>query len=518
MSGRLFVKGSCPTVRSAAALASFVAVVLMGSLQVHAQDTWTLSSSLSGDWNNGGNWSAGVPTSSSNVVIANGGTTNVAQLSETCGTLSLGSSAGSGTVQMAGGSLSVTSDLDVGYSGTGTFTQSGGSNSAGFYLDLGENVGSSGTYYLSGSGLVSAYNERVGVSGTGTFTQSGGTNNISTNHDLIIGNNGGGYGVYNLSGSGLVSASGELLGYSGSGTFNQSGGTNNGGAISFALNFESGIYNLSGGLLILPSVSLGSGKAAFNFSGGTLQAGASFSTSLPMTLGTGGGGATLNTAGYAVTLSGSLSGPSSLNKIGSGMLTLGSANTFTGNTLINGGTLALGSSLALQNSTLDTSGSGVPSFGSLTSATLGGLTGPGAFNLANIASAAVTLNVGNNNTSTTYSGTLKGAGSLAKIGSGTLLLTGSDIYSGPTTINQGSLVVNGSLVSPVTVNSGGMLGGSGSLSSVTVTSGGSLSPGATPGAMNVSGSLALLSGARWTTPSIRPRTATRSTCPRARSC
>ena len=35
-------------------------------------------------------------------------------------------------------------------------------------------------------------------------------------------------------------------------------------------------------------------------------------------------------------------------------------------------------------------------------------------------------------------------------------------------INQGTLLVNGSLVSPVTVNSGGTLGGTGSLTSGTV--------------------------------------------------
>ena len=42
----------------------------------------------------------------------------------------------------------------------------------------------------------------------------------------------------------------------------------------------------------------------------------------------------------------------------------------------------MGSSLALQNSTLDTSGSGVLSFGTLTSASFGGLTGPGTISLA----------------------------------------------------------------------------------------------------------------------------------------
>ena len=59
----------------------------------------------------------------------------------------------------------------------------------------------------------------------------------------------------------------------------------------------------------------------------------------------------------------------------------------------------------------------------------------------------------------------------------TLVLSGSNTYTGPTTINQGELVVNGSLVSPVTASSGGTLGGTGNLSSGTVNAGAHLAPG-----------------------------------------
>ena len=51
-----------------------------------------------------------------------------------------------------------------------------------------------------------------------------------------------------------------------------------------------GTYNLNGGTLVTSSLSQGPGTAAFNFNGGTLRAGGSFSSSLPMTLGTSGGG------------------------------------------------------------------------------------------------------------------------------------------------------------------------------------------------------------------------------------
>ena len=174
---------------------------------------------------------------------------------------------------------------------------------------------------------------------------------------------------------------------------------------------------------------------------------------------------------------------------------MAAANTFSGNTLIVGGTLALGSSLSLQNSTLDTSGSGALSFGSLKAATFGGLTGPGTLSLSNTASAAVALSVGNNNANSSFSGTLSGSGSLSKIGSGVLALSGSNTYFGPTTINQGRLVVDGWLTNSAVSVSGGTLGGSGNLGSITVNPGGTLAPGDSQGLLHLSGNLTLLSGA-----------------------
>jgi autotransporter-associated beta strand protein len=141
--------------------------------------------------------------------------------------------------------------------------------------------------------------------------------------------------------------------------------------------------------------------------------------------------------------SGTMSGLGSLTKIGSGALTLNSANTFSGNTLINGGTIAIGNSLALQNSTFDTSSAGVLSSGTLTSVSLGGLINGGALSLTNGTGGAITLSVGNNGINTAYSGNMSGSGALTKVGSGQLVLTGSNSYSRATSVNGGTLQFQG---------------------------------------------------------------------------
>ncbi len=404
----------------------------------------------------------------------------------------------SGTYSLGGGFVFGASET-VGGASNGAFNQWGGTNGIGT-LYLGSGSASVGIYNLSGSGLMTYRGTPeqlyLGYSGSGTFNQSGGTNDFSSDGELYLGWSG--TGIYNLS-SGLLTGGGfggggEYVGYGGTGTFNQSGGTNTTyGGVS--LGGSSGTYNLTGGLLVISSLTQGSGLAAFNFSGGTLQAGRSFSASVPLTLGTSGGGATFDTAGFAVTLSGSLSGLGSLIKVDSGTLILAATDTYSGNTLVRSGTLALGSPLALQDSTFDTSGSGTLSFGSLTAATLGGLTGPGKLALSNSASSAVALSVGNNNVNTTYAGAMIGSGSLTKVGSGALLLSGSNTFTGPTTTTQGKLTVDGWLPnSPVSVN-GGTLGGTGYLGSGTVNAGGTLAPGNPLGVLHLSGNLVLATGA-----------------------
>ena len=142
-------------------------------------------------------------------------------------------------------------------------------------------------------------------------------------------------------------------------------------------------------------------------------------------------------------LGNTISGSGNLTQTGSDNVTLSGTNTFTGQTVVSNGTLTTGSNLALQNSTLNYNNQGgLLSFGALTAATLGGLTGSQTLALVNTSSAAVTLTVGNNGLNMTYSGDMTGVGgNLVKAGTGAFTLTASNEYSGFTAVNAGTLAI-----------------------------------------------------------------------------
>src|SRR5205823_3587428 len=101
----------------------------------------------------------------------------------------------------------------------------------------------------------------------------------------------------------------------------------------------------------------------------------------------------------------------------------------------------------------------------------------------------------------TLSGGISGVGfGLSKEGAGTLALSGNNNYSGTTTIDAGTLLVNGSQANSAVSLNGGTLAGSGTTGAITATAaGGTVAPGsAGPGTLN-SGAVALNSASVFTT-------------------
>ncbi len=176
-------------------------------------------------------------------------------------------------------------------------------------------------------------------------------------------------------------------------------------------------------------------------------------------------------AGTSTNYDGVLAGTMGLKKVGAGVLTLTADNTFSGDTTIAGGMLVIASANALQNSTYDaTNVNDMLRFGTVTKATLGGLKGDNGYvSLLNAISQPIELDVGNNDQSTIYYGTLRGpsGAALKKIGSGTLTLCGSMLCD---TIVSGGTVQVGyiSALSASTVEIGGGTLSCGQLSAATL--------------------------------------------------
>ena len=194
-------------------------------------------------------------------------------------------------------------------------------------------------------------------------------------------------GTLAISGGTLQVLNGPMvLGDCGQGTVNQTGGLVTCAELTFGGSSDGNArytYNLSSGTLVLPSLTLGNygtyAQSAFNFGGGTLRASGGFATAQPMTLTGNGGNATLDTAGFAVTLSGKLSGSGGLDKQGLNTLALSAANTYTGPTTVAGGALQVDGSLASSSAVTVQDGgtlSGIGSVGSVT-VSAGGQIAPG---------------------------------------------------------------------------------------------------------------------------------------------
>ncbi|WP_423372808.1 autotransporter-associated beta strand repeat-containing protein [Dyella acidisoli] len=246
--------------------------------------------------------------------------------------------------------------------------------------------------------------------------------------------------------------------------------TDGGTLVLTGTNLYTGTTTLSGGYLSVSSdANLGAISNPLDFEGGTLEiTGTTFNqTTRTIIWGNTGGGFDIDDAANTFTVAQSLTGSGGLLKSGAGTLVLAGANTYRGGTIIDAGILQ-GDTSSLQgnitnNATLVFAQTSNGSFSGAMSGS-GQLikSGSGTLILSNTNSytGGTTINAGtlqgdtnslqgaitdnaalvfNQTSDGTYSGVISGSGSLTKIGSGTLTLTGANVYRGGTTINAGTL-------------------------------------------------------------------------------
>ncbi len=328
----------------------------------------------------------------------------------------------------------------------GTFTYSGtisdthlGSNSLGL-VKLGTGTLSlSGSETYSGSSVIQAGTLTIGPSGTISHSSGVTLNNNGASFDISQGSSqtiqdlsGAPLSIVNLglnnltAGSaasttfaGIIQGNGTLikqnkgtLTLSGSNTY--SGGTIlNGGELGLASSAAigtSGTISFSGGALQFTSVNTTDYSSRFNSNPGQLYA--------------------FDTNGQSVTLAGNLTS-GSLTKIGNGTLTLLGNNTFPNGIILSGGELGLGNlgaigangTIAFNGGALQFSASNTTDYSSRYSTAQGQL-----------------YSFDTNGQSVTLAGNFTG-GSLTKLGSGILSVTGNNNFPGGVAINGGELAL-----------------------------------------------------------------------------
>ena len=140
-------------------------------------------------------------------------------------------------------------------------------------------------------------------------------------------------------------------------------------------------------------------------------------------------------SGKTLTISAIIGGPGSVNKDGEGILILNQSNVYTGTTTISDGTLQLDASGTLSDSTpVNVSSKGI--FDVNVTNTIASIEGSGTIDIET----GATLTAGDANDKE-FSGVIQGAGNFSKSGSGTLTLSGTNTYTGSTTINAGTISV-----------------------------------------------------------------------------
>ncbi len=459
--------------------------------------------------------SSGSPASSSILTLAS------TSASITAGTINLGQGTGQGnadqTLKLGAGTNTLNADtINIG----GNTTRSGGSL---------EFAGSSGSVTIRASDGVGAAdvnmvngNINTGIANQTDFLLAGHMADVligfmtmaakSANSGTTTANFTFDQGTLDITSLRMTRNTGA---YAGTATSNVTlgGGSTTIGTLEMAVNTSSAAstanatFNVTGGTVTIGTGSgtainmanAGTGRtstANINLTGGTvdvtgnvIRTGGAGTENTTVTL----NGATLDMNGFSIgtsaaaitfaAQSGTLEnlaelngGTTPLTKTTAGTLIMQGNNTYTGGTNINGGVLQVNSSGALGTT-------GTISFGGGTLQYTTNNTTDYSSRFSTAASQAYSIDT--NGQSVTFASDLSSSGgTLTKLGTGTLVLTAANTYSGSTTVSGGTLQVgdgtSGSLAGTgsVGISSGATLSGSGSIAgAVTVNAGGFLAPG-----------------------------------------
>jgi fibronectin-binding autotransporter adhesin len=315
-----------------------------------------------------------------------------------------------GSTTINGGALTISSPATL----TNSITVNGGiltiASGGSIAQVSGVNLAASGaTFDITNAGN-QTIQDLSGVSGTGVLllgnTLTEGTSN-STTFAGTIQNETVGNGTLIKQGSGTLTLTGSVS----------------------ALNLS-----INGGVLNSGASGELSGTNQITFGGGTLQYSAVEGTDYSRRIVNSSGAISIDTNGRNVSFSSSLAASNSggFTKLGAGTLTLSASNQYTGTTIAAGGTLNLISAGAL-NST----GNIVFTGGQLLYTTTN--TVDYSSRIVN-SSSAISLNDGSGQ-NITYASALaaSNSGGLSKFGFGTLTLTGTNLYTGTTTLASGTL-------------------------------------------------------------------------------
>ncbi|MBN2580810.1 MAG: autotransporter-associated beta strand repeat-containing protein [Pirellulales bacterium] len=336
-------------------------------------------------WTNSGDLRVGIGNSGNGIlnIEASG------QVSNSNGYLGYDSgSTGTATVSDTGSTWTNSGNLYVGYSGNGTLNVAGGWVKA-VTLTLANSSGFTGTCNLNNGGTLQVGTITQGC-GTANFNWNDGViQNLSPDADLTI--------SYNLSIK--LAATGTHAFYI------DSGRTGTIDAVFSDATTSGTLVKDGAGILILSGNNTYTGVTTVN--GGSLQIGNGASTGSISGNVFNNGDLIFNRSSYIY--GGSISGSGSLAKQGNNTLTLTGDNTYTGLTTISGGTLQIGND---------------------------GTTGSISGNILIDTNCTLTFN---RSDPCTFERTISGAGSLTQQGTGVPTLTGTNDYTGVTTIRSGAL-------------------------------------------------------------------------------